>query len=108
MWPYKDTPNNGGEYTLAVCKISLDCYIAEAGAECKSGTNVAPANCKYDNFKVCLQTEDIGVFRFRLPVGRSSSLPRSPNNIVVCTPNSMPASVLSHRVPALSLWPPML
>ena len=39
LFPYQDTPNNGGVYILAVCSLA-------------NGVPVAPRDCKYDAFKV--------------------------------------------------------
>lgn len=45
LMPYDDTPNSGGEYTLAVCQLP-------ATPVGDSGPGVVPSDCKYDNFKV--------------------------------------------------------
>jgi hypothetical protein len=45
LFPYDDTPNPGGVYILAVCKVPGD--PAQNG-----GPGVDPRDCKYDAFKV--------------------------------------------------------
>ena len=46
VWPYDDTPNNGGVYILAVCAVP-NSPTAPPG-----GPGVVPSDCKYDAFKV--------------------------------------------------------
>jgi hypothetical protein len=47
VFPYDDTPNPGGVYILAVCKISSSQNTAAITLP-----NVDPKDCKYDAFKV--------------------------------------------------------
>jgi hypothetical protein len=47
VFPYNDTPNNGGVYILAVCKIS-----SSQNTVAITLPTVDPEDCKYDAFKV--------------------------------------------------------
>jgi hypothetical protein len=46
LFPYEDTPNNGGVYILAVCAVPDD------ATDPPGGPGVNPSDCKYDAFKV--------------------------------------------------------
>ena len=42
LFPYNDTPNQGGEYVLGLCAL----------ASGQTPSDVSPSSCKFDNFKV--------------------------------------------------------
>jgi hypothetical protein len=46
LFPYDDTPNNGGVYIMAICSL------ADRNAEAANQPGVVPNDCKYDAFKV--------------------------------------------------------
>jgi len=50
LMPYDDTPNNGGVYILAICRVG-DKVTDENGVHYE-GYPVTPSDCKYDAFKV--------------------------------------------------------
>ena len=46
--PFKDSPNNDGKYTLAVCKLA----DADWNSQADDATIFARASCDYNNFRV--------------------------------------------------------
>lgn len=52
LYPYADTPNNGGVYIMAVCYVASPTTTPTAPIALANPTNVSPSSCKYDAFKV--------------------------------------------------------
>jgi hypothetical protein len=56
LWPYTDSPNNGGVYIMAVCYVGSPATTPTAPIALTNSSNVDPKLCKYDAFKVLVDT----------------------------------------------------
>jgi hypothetical protein len=73
LFPYADTPNPGGVYIMGVCFVSTN-VNATAPIALADPTNVSPSLCKYDAFKVMVDTTPPGCRLFSTNSGNPKSV----------------------------------
>jgi|GEM_PF-4534652 len=56
LWPYANTTNPGGVYIMAVCYVASPATTPTAPVALANPSNVDPSQCKYDAFKVLVDT----------------------------------------------------